>query len=117
MEEFRSHYFLNYGQKLDDEVLYFFIRVNEMQTDLKKQIAAIPKLTFKSGWDYFMYGLGRLTIPSIVVSLALIIILGLSSGRAKSMDGSIVIKSGAAFLKVSQNDTVYYLPVKDIPKQ
>ena len=114
LEEFRSHYFVRYNLKLDDEVLFFFIRVHEMQFDLKKQITAIPKLTFKSGWDYFMYGIGRLTIPSIVVSIALIIILSISS-KITSKDNSIVFKKGIPYFKINQDDSNYYLPLKTIP--
>lgn len=75
VEEFRHHYFTKYNVKLDDEILYFFIRVNEMQLDLKKEIKAIPKLTFKSGWDYFLYGLGRISTGIIVTAVITSIIL------------------------------------------
>jgi len=75
VEEFRHHYYTKYGVKLDDEILYFFIRVNEMQLDLKKEIKAIPKITFKSGWDYFLYGLGRISAVSILIALITSIII------------------------------------------
>jgi hypothetical protein len=75
LEEFRHHYFIKYNVKMDDEVLYFFIRINEMQKDLKKEIKAIPKITFKSGWDYFLYGLGRFSLISILVALITSLIL------------------------------------------
>lgn len=77
VEEFRHHYHTKYNVKLDDEILYFFIRVNEMQLDLKKEIKAIPKLTFKSGLDYFLYGLGRVSagiiLTAVITSIILII--------------------------------------------
>jgi hypothetical protein len=69
VEAFRHHYFTKYQVKLDDEILYFFIRINEMQIDLKKEIKAIPKVTFKSGWDYFLYGLGRISGMAILVAI------------------------------------------------
>ena len=69
VEEFRHHYHTRYNVKLDDEILYFFIRVNEMQQDLKKDIKGIPKLTFKSGWDYFLYGLGRITTVTVLTAV------------------------------------------------
>jgi hypothetical protein len=75
LEAFRHHYFTRYNIKLDDEILYFFIRVNEMQVDLKKEIKAIPKITFKSGWDYFLYGLGRISIATIITAVITSIIL------------------------------------------
>jgi hypothetical protein len=78
VEEFRHHYHQKYNVKLDDEILYFFIRVNEMQLDLKKEIKAIPKLTFKSKWDYFFYGLGRvsagLLLTAVITSVILIVL-------------------------------------------
>lgn len=75
LEAFRHHYHTKYNIKLDDEILYFFIRVNEMQLDLKREIKAIPKLTFKSGWDYFLYGLGRISAGIIITAVMTSIIL------------------------------------------
>jgi hypothetical protein len=66
VEGFRHHYFIKHGVKLDDELLYFFIRMNEMQVDLKKDIKAIPKITFRSGHDYFLYGLGKITAITVI---------------------------------------------------
>lgn len=59
IEEFRHHYKMKYDVELDDVTLYFFIRVNEMHKDLKKDIASIPTVRFRNGWDYFLFGLGR----------------------------------------------------------
>ena len=67
LEEFRTHYRNKYDISFDDEILYFFIRVNEMQADIKKDIGRIPKITFKTGQDYFLYGLGKWLIPSLLV--------------------------------------------------
>lgn len=75
LEEFRLHYLLNYGLKLDDEILFFFIRVNELQVDLKKQIKSIQRPMFRSGWDYFMFGLGRFAVPALVVGMSLVAIM------------------------------------------
>ena len=111
VEEFRTHYYTKYDVKLDNEIIYFFIRVNEMQSDLKNQIADIPKLTYKTGWDYFLYGLGKFTIPAILVSIGLIIILFFSSRQLSQ--NNIIIKNGAPFLIMKQNDSIYYLPLKN----
>jgi hypothetical protein len=43
VEEFRTHYHVKYGQILDDETLYFFIRVNEMHHDLRKQLGEFKR--------------------------------------------------------------------------
>ncbi len=37
LEQFRSHYKIKYGVELDDVTLYFFVRVNEMQKDLRRR--------------------------------------------------------------------------------
>ena len=81
VEEFRHHYYTKYGVKLDDEILYFFIRVNEMQLDLKKEIKAIPKITFKSGRDYFLYGLGRISTVSILIALITSILIAFLNSK------------------------------------
>ena len=70
LEKFRTHYRNEYGINLDDEVLYFFVRVNEMQSGLKKDIHNLTKITFKTGWDYFLYGLGKWLIPSLIFSIS-----------------------------------------------
>ena len=69
LEIFRQHYFIKYGVKLDDEVLYFFIRINEMQYDLKKDISALQEPTFKKGYEYFLYGLGRITGATLIAAV------------------------------------------------
>lgn len=72
LESFRNHYFLKYGIRLDDELLYLFIRINELQVDLKKEIRSIPKVAFRTGWDYFFYGLGKWAGPgaaAVIVAL------------------------------------------------
>ena len=73
VEDYRHLYFKKFGVKLDDEILYFFIRLNEMQVDIKRDIKAIPKITCKSGWDYFVYGLGNFVNGSIIASILLLI--------------------------------------------
>ena len=59
VEMFRVHYKSEYGVELDNETIYFFIRVNEMQSQLERKIEKIPQVRFRSGWDYFLYGLGK----------------------------------------------------------
>lgn len=130
LEEFRLHYLFNYGLKLDDEVLFFYIRVNEMQIDMKKEfvgvkdemftvktevsgmkqeIATIPRLVFKNGLNYFLYGMGKPIIPcltaSLVTGLAIILITIFKSYP-------ICINNGQPSLKIVQGDSIYYLPVK-----
>jgi hypothetical protein len=43
VEEFRTHYHVKYGKLLDDETLYFFIRVNEMQHDFRRQLGELKR--------------------------------------------------------------------------
>jgi len=59
VELFRAHYKNTYGVELDDLAIYFFIRVNEMQSQLEKKIDKIPEVRFRTGWDYFLYGIGK----------------------------------------------------------
>ncbi len=59
LEQFRSHYKEKFGVQMDDDILYLIIRINELHKDLKKDIKSVPELRFKSGWDYFLYGLGK----------------------------------------------------------
>jgi len=66
LEQFRLHYKNTYGIEMDDETLYFFIRVNEMQITLSKQIKEMPEIKFEKGSDYFWYGLG-ISISYLVV--------------------------------------------------
>ncbi len=71
LEEFRTHYRNKYDINFDDEILYFFVRLNEMQMDLKKEIRNVPAIIFKTGWEYFLYGLGKWLMPSLIVTLFL----------------------------------------------
>lgn len=57
VEKFRTYYKTKYGINLDDDIIYMIIRINEGQIDLKKDIRNISKVSFRSGWDYFLYGL------------------------------------------------------------
>jgi hypothetical protein len=75
IEQFRAHYKIKYGVELDDVTLYFFVRVNEMQKDLRREIRKIPSVRFRSGWDYFLYGLGKEIYKIIIAIILLIIIL------------------------------------------
>lgn len=111
VEEFRFHYFNMYGAKLDDEILYVFVRMNEMHVDLKKQIKNIPKVSFNSRWDYFMYGLGRFTMAATISSLVLIVSYLLYKNN---MDTSATDKTVESPLKirVQVGDTTYTLPLR-----
>lgn len=75
LELFRTHYRSEYGMEMDDETLYFFIRVNEFQSKLEKKIDNIPEIRFRNGWDYFLYGLGKNFIWLFVIFGILIIIV------------------------------------------
>lgn len=63
---------------MDDETLYFFIRVNEMQIALSRQINEIPKLKFQKSMDYFWYGLD-ISINILGLLLYLHCLFGFSS--------------------------------------
>jgi hypothetical protein len=117
LEEFRFLYFTKYGVKLDDEVLYFFIRVNEMQLDLKKQIKDIPKLTYRSHWDYFLHGLGRFFLPTILIISFVVFIQVLVYNNAKNnvVTGQLIYKNGQPFLQLKYGDSLFYLQVKQMP--
>lgn len=58
LDELRHRYFKKYDAKLDDELLYIIIRINELQVDLKKDIQKTSKVAFNHPKDYFYYGLG-----------------------------------------------------------
>lgn len=78
LELFRTHYKNIYGISPDDEVLYLFMRMNEMQTDLKKDIKAVSEIRFNNSWDYFMYALGSslkflwILLTALVLSSAIV---------------------------------------------
>jgi hypothetical protein len=69
LETFRSHYLIKYGIKLDDEILYFFIRINEMHYDLKKDIKAEQEPNFKTGYKYFLLGMGQITGITLIAAV------------------------------------------------
>ena len=75
LEQFRLHYKNTYGIEMDDETLYFYIRVNEMQIALSKQINEIPRVKFERGRDYFWYGLGVVTKVMLLTILITVVIL------------------------------------------
>jgi hypothetical protein len=74
-EEFRHHYFIRHGIKLDDEVLMILIRLSQMHRDLRKEIRQMPRVQFRNQRDYFYYGIGRMTGVAIAVLLLLILLL------------------------------------------
>jgi len=114
LEQFRTHYRNEYGINLDDEVLYFFVRVNEMQSDLKKDIRNLPKITFKTGWDYFLYGLGKWIIPSVIVSVMLLVqLLFIANKHSDEIQpGKIIIKNNTPFLEIKTDSSTYYLQIQ-----
>jgi hypothetical protein len=74
VEAFRSHYFMNTGKKLDDELLYIIIKMSEVHADLKKDIKN-NKVVFTSSWDYFLFGLGSLVTATIMACLFILVFL------------------------------------------
>ena len=114
LEQFRTHYRNEYGINLDDEVLYFFVRVNEMQSGLKRDIHKLPKITFKTGWDYFLYGLGAWLVPSIIVSIMLSVQLFLNTNRRLEaiQAGKIIIKNSTPYLEIKTDSSIFYLPIQ-----
>jgi hypothetical protein len=74
LEAFRAYYFMNTGEKLDDELLHIIIKISEAHADLKKDIRS-NKLLFSSSWDYFVFGLGSIVTATVIASLFITIFL------------------------------------------
>src|SRR6185312_12320875 len=113
LEEFRTHYRNKYDISFDDEILYFFIRVNEMQKDIKKDIGRIPKVTFKTGGDYFMYGLGKWLVPSLLVIIffSTMLLFATSDKREPQfiIPAKIFTKDNIQYLELKTDSANYYL--------
>ena len=116
LEEFRTHYRNKYDINFDDEILYFFVRVNEMQKDLKKDIRNLPKVTFKTGWDYFLYGLGKWLLPSLVVMMLFSILYFrkeiIKPPTQFMIPGKILLKNNIEYLELKTDSVNYYLPIQ-----
>lgn len=114
LEEFRTFYKTRYDVHLDDEILYFIVRVNEMQVSLKKEITNIPKLTFKSGKDYFMFGLGKTILPAAIFLISCMVIIWLVSNSIpmQHLHSDVVIKSNVPFLKITSDTSEYLIPLQ-----
>ncbi|MDE3185100.1 MAG: hypothetical protein KGM16_16950 [Bacteroidota bacterium] len=116
LEEFRTYYRNKYDINFDDEILYFFVRVNEMQKDLKKDIRNLPKVTFKTGWDYFLYGLGKWLTPSLVVTIFLSTLFfrnTMSKQHPQFMiPAKIFMKNNIQYLELKTDSANYYLPIQ-----
>ena len=115
LEEFRTHYRNKYDMSFDDEILYFFIRLNEMQKDLKREIRKVPRVTFKNGWDYFLYGLGKWLMPSLIVTLFIVSVsvMGTWSGRPElGVPAKILTKNKTTYLELKTDTSIYYLPIQ-----
>ena len=41
VEQFRHHYLTKFGIRLENDMIYLFIRINEMHLDLKKEISNV----------------------------------------------------------------------------
>ena len=117
LEEFRTHYRNKYDINFDDEILYFFVRLNEMQMDLKKEIRNVPAIIFKSGWEYFLYGLGKWLMPSLIVTLFLSFVLFINTCNRPtrfSFPAKILTKNNTQYLELKTDSSLYYLPIKTI---
>lgn len=116
LEEFRTHYRNKYDISFDDEILYFFIRVNEMQTDIKKDIGKIPKVTFKTGMDYFLYGLGKWLVPSLLVIIFFAAILFFTASDKQPsqlmIPAKIFTKDNIQYLELKTDSANYYLQIQ-----
>jgi hypothetical protein len=116
LEEFRTHYHNKYDINFDDEILYFFVRVNEMQIDLKRDIRNLPKVTFKTGWDYFLFGLGKWLIPSLIVTVFLLLIFFINSAKHQSqflIPVGLTKKNNVQYLELKTDTTFHYLPIQN----
>jgi len=116
LEEFRTHYRNKYDINFDDEILYFFVRVNEMQKDLKRDIRNLPKVTFKTGWDYFLYGLGKWLLPSLVVMILFSTLffknIIIKQPTQFMIPGKILLKNNIPYLELKTDSVNYYLPIQ-----
>ena len=116
LEEFRTHYHNKYDIKFDDEILYFFVRVNEMQIDLKRDIRNLPKVTFKTGWDYFLYGLGKWLLPSLIVGVLLLSSFLINRAKQQSkfiIPARLIMKNNIQYLEIKGDSSLYYLPIQN----
>lgn len=116
LEEFRTHYHAKYDINFDDEILYFFVRVNEMQIDLKKDIRNLPKVTFKTGWDYFLFGIGKSFIPSLMITAFLLSLFCINGAKKQSqllIPVGVTMKNNIQYLELKTDTTFYYLPIQN----
>lgn len=116
LEEFRTHYRNKYDISFDDEILYFFIRVNEMQSDIKKDIGRIHKVTFKTGRDYFLYGLGKWAIPSLVAFVFFSALFFMNNSNKRSsqfmIPAKIFTRDNIQYLELKTDSANYYLRIQ-----
>lgn len=111
LEAFRSHYKSEYDINFDDEILYFFIRVNEMQKDIKKDIRNLPKVTFRTGWDYFLYGLGKWLVPSFLLLFS-ILVFRYFQGEKTTQNFKINYRNNQPFLELKSDTSTYLLQLQ-----
>ena len=74
LEEFRHHYHIRHGIRLDDEVLFILMRVAHMHRELRREIRQRPTLQFRTSRDYLFYGMGRtagILIPVLLLCVLL----------------------------------------------
>jgi hypothetical protein len=117
LKELQFRYEKKYNVKLDDEILYIIIRINELQVDLKKDIKNNPPIIFPKSVDYFFYGLGK-TVNYLVAGTGLTL-LGLMVSHTWHPAGNVRIleKEGKVSVRMhaetsSGEDTLVEFPLK-----
>jgi hypothetical protein len=133
LEDFRNHYKKIYDVNLDDEILYFFIRINEMQLSLNNEfaglkntlhqettvlqqsvhseIAAIPKIQLKTAKEVFMYGLGKSLYPTIICLCLALTLLAYVLTAPKPP--AVIVKKGVPGLRIEENGREYFLKINE----
>lgn len=70
MEDIRHQYRQQFGVRLDDELLYLLVRMDELQKGLQKELQS--KVIFHKGKDYFWYGVGQ-TVSYLVFGVGILL--------------------------------------------
>ncbi len=123
LEDFRHRYYQKYNVRLDDELLFIFIRLNELNVsvnnDFKRLSVNIEQLkkevhnhiAHKSFWDYFIYGLGKSLVPAIISLLFCIYIGALLTSNKAKFEFQVLKNKSSSTLEVKTNNAVYTIPL------
>ena len=124
--DFRHFYYKKYNVMLDDEILYMLIRMNELQVavenkqkHLEQSISELRKevktqIAFKTKWDYFVYGLGKYFMLSIMLSSVIIACTVFFYTKYNNEVYQITIKEKpdrVMEIKSVRDSTIYYTPL------